>query len=75
MPKPRGPLIEYKRNYERALDNDGFHHPENTDRTFNPNIVGGDKSSAHLFLWIIIEVFNRIKNYNFCDFKLNLIIF
>ena len=50
MYKKRGPIIEYKRNYERALDNDGFHHPEITDRTFNPYIVGGDEKSAELFM-------------------------
>ena len=46
----KGPIIEYKRNYERVIDNDGFHHPENTDRRFNPDIVGGDQATAELFL-------------------------
>lgn len=26
------PLIEYKRNYERVLDNDGFYHASQRDR-------------------------------------------
>ena len=48
--KIRKPNIVYKRNYERALDNNGFHHPENTDSNFIPFIRGADSDIAELFM-------------------------